>query len=383
MRRIIAWGSYDQSKPRVRLLLDELRSRRALSAEINIPVWAAVRDKAVASRSTLLKTAFRLLAAYPGALIRLLRQPPHSALLLPYPAIPDIFLAWPVARLRRHRIIFDAFISLHDTIVSDRALARPKGLTSKIIWGIEWLALRLADIILVDTDQHGEFFSAEFSIDRDRFQTILVGAEPAFWAARNEKGSLPPELGIPGDRPIVLFYGQLIPLHGLDAILDAISLTAGEPIHWLLAGSGQEGLKLQRFLEGYAGNNVSWMPWVDYQKLPALISAASLGLGIFGSSEKAARVIPNKVFQILAAGKPVITRESLAMEVIARDYRRAIVTVPAGDGAALAAAVRRMLLATAQFEAVPPAAAAELGPAAGVQRLLEHRLSTGISDRFA
>src|SRR5687767_9458968 len=124
MRRIIAWGSYDQSKPRVRLLLDELRSRQALNAEINIPVWASIRDKAVASRSTLLKTVFQLLVAYPGALIRLLRQPPQSALLLPYPAIPDIFLAWPIARLRRHRIIFDAFISLHDTLVSDRALAR-------------------------------------------------------------------------------------------------------------------------------------------------------------------------------------------------------------------------------------------------------------------
>ena len=41
---VIAWGSYDSSKPRVRLLLDRLRDEGALQSEINIPAWAGVRD---------------------------------------------------------------------------------------------------------------------------------------------------------------------------------------------------------------------------------------------------------------------------------------------------------------------------------------------------
>lgn len=369
MSRIIAWGAYDQSKPRVRLLLDELRARDLLAAEINIPVWAPIRDKGVAGPARLLKVLLRLLAAYPSALLRLLRQPRHAAVLLPYPAIPDIFVAWLVARPRRQRIILDAFISLHDTIVTDRAMVR-WSLVGKLIWGVEWLSLQLADIILVDTDQHGEFFAREFGIARDRLQTIFVGAEPAFWAARRDDEPVTNPL-ISRDRPTVLFYGQLIPLHGIETILAAVERTAGEPIQWLLIGSGQDESKVRRFMDYYGGGNFSWVPWVSYEQLPGLIAAASVALGVFGTSKKAARVIPNKVFQILATGKPVVTRASPAVDAIANRYPGAIVTVPAGDGAALANAIRKVLHSPADWRPVPGSAAAELGPARGVEELAE------------
>ena len=310
--RIVAWGSYDESKPRVRLLLQALRDGNALAAEIHIPVWASVRDKATAGGATIAKALVRLVAAYPAALIRLWRQPPGGAVLLGYPAVVDVFAAWPVARLRGHKILFDAFIPLHDTLVRDRAMAPPDGLAARLAWKIERRALTLADIVIVDTDQHGDFYAAEFGIPRDRFQTVLVGAEPAFWDARKA-----PSAAAAKGRFTVLFYGQLIPLHGLDTILDAVRRTQGEPIDWLLVGSGQEEPKLRKFLGEYAGGNVTWRPWVDYAQLPALIASADVTLGIFGTSDKAARVIPNKVFQALAAGKPLITRESPAMAGLA------------------------------------------------------------------
>ena len=368
MKKIIAWGSYDKSKPRVRLLLGELGARGMLFAEINIPVWESIRDKAVAGPRRLAAVLLRLIAAYPAALVKLVRQPASSAVLLPYPAIPDIFFAWPVARLRGHVVVFDAFLSLHDTIVSDRGFVRGGGIASKLIWVIEKLALQIADIILVDTDQHGDFFSREFGIARERFQTVLVGAEPIFWASRQSQGTNFDDHFLGPGRPTVLFYGQLIPLQGIDTILDAITRTAGEPFCWLLIGSGQDEPKLRHFLDQHGGDNVSWIPWVEYERLPAFISQASVALGIFGTSDKAARVIPNKVFQVLAAGKPVITRASPAMDRLAERYPEAIVTVPAGDGAALADAVRRMLGAS-QGRRPVPASAAQLGPAPGVEAL--------------
>jgi glycosyltransferase involved in cell wall biosynthesis len=365
---VIAWGSYDESKPRVRLLLDELEAQGVLTAKINIPVWSAVRDKAVAGRGRVLKTLLRLLVSYPSALIRLMRQPSRSAVLLAYPAIPDIFAVWPVARLRRDKIIFDAFISLHDTLVSDRAIVSRHSLAARLTWGIEWLALRMTDIILVDTDQHGDFFAEEFGIRRDRFQTILVGAEPAFWNARI--------MAAANDRlPTVLFYGQLIPLHGLDAILDAIRLTKDDPIRWLLIGSGQEEPKLRRFLDEHSNEKMTWLPWVDYVQLPAEIAKAQVALGIFGTSDKAGRVIPNKAFQVLAAGKPLITRESPALKSLATQFPDSIRTVPAGDGAALADAVREALKRSDAGQPVPTTAQAMLGPSGGVQKLMS-RLST-------
>ncbi len=377
---LIAWGAYDESKPRVRLLLDELEKCGGLSQRINIPVWKSIRDKAVAGRGRLLKAIMRLAASYPGALAKLMRQPSGGAVLLGYPAIPDIFAVWPVARMRGHKIIFDAFISLYDTVVGDRAVVRAGTLGARLAWRIERLALRLADVILVDTDQHGDFFAEEFGIPRERFQTILVGAEREFWDSREAAS---PELpaNIKQDLPTILFYGQLIPLHGLDAILDAIERTREDPFRWLLIGSGQDQPKLRRFLDEEETGKVRWLPWIDYGRLPSVIRAADVALGIFGTSDKAARVIPNKAFQVIAAGTPLITRESPAMEGFAKRFPKSIRAVPAGDGEALAQAVRAAVTSSAEWRAVPVSAADELGPRTGVNELLARLF--GLSSRKA
>lgn len=370
--QLIAWGGYDESKPRVRLLLAALRQSGALASEINIAAWRGVEDKSIAGGSILLKAALALLCGYPTAILRLLRIPSGSAVLLPYPGIPDIFFAALPARLRGRRLVLDAFLPLHDTIVRDRAMLGGPSLPARLIWLVERAAMRLADIILVDTDQHGDFFSSEFGIERSRFVTVLVGAEPLF---RSPPGRIPP-LPVPAGRPLVLFYGQLIPLHGLATILQAARLTADEPFHWLLVGRGQEEPLLRTALEKETLSNVSWLPWVDYEKLPSLIAHADLCLGIFGASDKAGRVIPNKMFQVLSAGKPILTRASPAVDLLAKQNPSAVITVPAANATALADAVRHALADPTRLRSLPPATLQALGPERGVTELLR-KLSGG------
>ena len=364
--RVIAWGSYDKSKPRVRLLLDALRKRDALAAETNIDVWRNIEDKSVAGKSRIFTAMLCLLIAYPAAFFRLVRKPSQLAILLPYPGIPDIFVAALAGKLRGQTIVLDAFVPLHDTIVVDRALVGPDSPSARLIHMIERLALRLADIILVDTDQHGDFYAQEFGIERDRFITVLVGAEPLF-GQLPKKADLPP---LPTDRPLVLFYGQLIPLHGLTTILAASRLTEGDLIHWVIVGRGQEEAILRAALAEPGRENITWMPWVDYESLPALIARSALCLGVFGTSDKAARVIPNKVFQALACGKPVITRASAAMNSLAERFSNAIMTVPPGHPPALASAVRRALSEIGRMRPLLAGKNAQLGPDKGVDELL-------------
>ena len=59
----------------------------------------------------------------------------------------------------------------------------------------------------------------------------------------------------------------------------------------------------------------------------------------FGASDKAARVIPNKLFQQIAMGKPVLTRSSPAVDQLSRDFPLAVMTVPPDDPHALADSV--------------------------------------------
>jgi glycosyltransferase involved in cell wall biosynthesis len=58
--------------------------------------------------------------------------------------------------------------------------------------------------------------------------------------------------------------------------------------------------------------SVNFLGRRPYDALPAMIAASDLCLGIFGTSPKAQRVIPNKVFDALACGRAVVTADTPA-----------------------------------------------------------------------
>lgn len=131
-----------------------------------------------------------------------------------------------------------------------------------------------------------------------------------------------------------LFVGKLIPLHGLETILEAARRVPEIPFR--VVGSGQ----LERTLDA-APPNVARVPWVEYERLPDELRRAGCALGIFGTGAKARRVIPNKAFQALACGAPLVTADTPAAREFLDDGRSALL-VPPGDPEALAAAVRRL-----------------------------------------
>jgi glycosyltransferase involved in cell wall biosynthesis len=123
-------------------------------------------------------------------------------------------------------------------------------------------------------------------------------------------------------------------LHGLETILEAAR--QAPELRFRLVGSGQ----LERLLER-PPENVEWRTWVEYEVLPDELRSAGCALGIFGTSAKARRVIPNKVFQALACGTPVVTGDTPAARELLTDGETALL-VPPGDPAALADTLRRL-----------------------------------------
>ncbi len=82
--------------------------------------------------------------------------------------------------------------------------------------------------------------------------------------------------------------------------------------------------------------NIIFEEWIDYKQLPDRIHQADILLGVFGSSEKAGRVIPNKLYQSIACARPVITRESTAYPTTLQDgLQSGIFQIPANDPQAL------------------------------------------------
>jgi len=192
-------------------------------------------------------------------------------------------------------------------------------------------------VVLVDTHAQGEFYAVTFGLDPARFRRSFVGHE---FAGANHLAVFPPSPG-PGTLK-VLFFGTYVPLHGVSVILEAACRLRDRDIDLGLVGSGQllpeaRGL-VQRLGLGRVHLHTEWM---DAETLRAQVRAADVCLGIFGTTAKAARVIPYKVLGALALARPVITRDSPAIRELLKDGESAVLC-PAGDPAALARALDRL-----------------------------------------
>jgi glycosyltransferase involved in cell wall biosynthesis len=312
--RVCYFGTYERAYPRNAQVISCLRSAGVEVKEEHVAVWDDVRDGWSAGPGR----ALRLVSAE----ARLLTRHPRGfdAFVVGYPGHFDL----PAARRAAHGspVVFNPLVSLADTLVGDRGRFRPGSLPARSLEAVDRHAFRAADLVVADTEAHAHFLGQ--LTGRDDIAVCLVGAEDRLFT--------------PGWQPATvftaLFVGKLIPLQGVDTILAAARI-AGE-LEFCVVGSGQ----LAPLLAGRTAN-VRHVPWIEYERLPDEIHAAGCALGVFGTTAKAQRVIPNKVFQALACGTPLITADTPAARELLVDGESTLL-VPPGDPQALADAVRRL-----------------------------------------
>ncbi|MBP5320479.1 MAG: glycosyltransferase, partial [Kiritimatiellae bacterium] len=199
-----------------------------------------------------------------------------------------------------------------------------------------------ADRVVADTVCHADFFRETLQVPPARLRVVYVGAEPSFVPPATEP------VKTPGEPVEVLFYGSFIGLHGVETIIEAARRYRGAPVRWTLLGNGPMKAACQAAATGLP--QLRFESAIPYGELCARIHRADILLGVFGTTPKAGRVMPNKVFQALAAGRPVITRVSEAYPETARGSD-ALAFVPPGDPQALADAVAAWSADPARLEA--------------------------------
>ena len=384
VKRLVLWGTCDTGKPRTRILIRGLRENGIEVIECRTDVWSGIEDKSrIRGVGGWLALGLKALLAYPRLLLRYLRLPGHDWVLIGYPGFVDVFVIWPFARLRGARIALDWFLSAYDTIVLDRALFGAAHPVGRLIRLIEGTGVRLTDQPFMDTATHARRMEGLFGLRRGRVGRAMVGVEDEVFVTTRHSALSPPADPLPYNRHLrVLFYGQFIPLHGIATIIRAAGLLRNAAVEWTLIGKGQEAERIRAMIDAEPLPALQWRAWVDYTDLRDEIESADICLGIFGTSDKAASVIPNKVFQVLAAGKPLITRDSPAIRELLVHAPPCVRLVPPGDPAALAAAVLEAArnsgaVETCCHRSVLPA----IRPHAVAAQLIESLAATGSEGR--
>ena len=228
------------------------------------------------------------------------RKLDYDAMIIPWRGI----LTLPLAKLicRRPIIYFPAF-SIYDTLVNDRKKIKPNSLKARIIHLVDKLACKMVDSIILESTAEINYFVKEFSLPREKFHQLPLAAdESIFFPRSNEERS---------NKFLVLYFGTFIPLHGVETIIrSAVILQKYREILFVLCGEGQMKPEIEKLVNENNLDNVKMKGFVPIDKLLEFIKTSDVCLGIFGNTTKSQKVLTNKIYQVLASKKPVITMES-------------------------------------------------------------------------
>ena len=233
----------------------------------------------------------------------------------------DIYVLMPFSKnqffinfFKRDKIINDFFISNYDTYVFDRKKISKKNPRAWWKYFQDWFNFKFSKYLLSDTMSHFKYWERLFGEFKGKHFVLPVLADTTiYYPAKKE---------INNEKIKILFYGSFIPLHGIDVILNAFSLMEKNNIKFEanIIGKGQMYLEMKKLYNDLNLKQVSMNGEViNENQLSDMIREHDIVLGIFGESEKAKSVIPNKVYQSTACKKCTVTMNS---EVLMEFYKK-------------------------------------------------------------
>lgn len=324
---LLATGTYDaDAHPRVRVLLEGMAARGWRVDEVVEPLGVGTdrRVRALRDPAALLGFAAAVGRSWWRLVPRLRRRmragPRPDAVLVGHLGHLDVGLV---------RLLTRPAPVVLDFLVSGAGTAADRGVGgTPVRWllaALDRFALGRADVVVVDTDERLAELPPRV---RPRAVVVPVGADERWFAAGRTTNPAHPTAPLS-----VSFFGLFTPLQGTTTIAAALRELDGA-VTATVVGGGQDAAAADALLRGVPG--LRRLPWVAADELPALVARHDVCLGIVGTTAKARRVVPTKVFQGAAAGCAIVTGDTPPQR---RALGDAAVFVPPGDAPALAAAL--------------------------------------------
>jgi glycosyltransferase involved in cell wall biosynthesis len=241
-------------------------------------------------------------------------------------------------RLGRHfggRTVYDS----RDVYMESRDLATAPRLLRAVMRSFERRWARRADLVISVNQAYAELVSRAFDVPLPP-----VGMNcPEAWTPPVPPPDLIREaLALPGSTAIVLYQGQLISDRGIEQAMDAILEVPGATL--VLLGYGPWLNRLQRRSEEppYAGR-VRLLPAVPPADLvPWTASADVVVMPIQPTSLNHRYTTPQKLFESIAAGVPVVASDLPAMAEVVREIDGGALCDPTSPPS-IAAAIREVI----------------------------------------
>jgi len=241
---------------------------------------------------------------------------------------PELIPVALLAKLCGRRIVYDVHEDYPTDILSKPWLpVRVRRPMAALCGFLERIAIRAFDGVVAATP------AIVKRLIRYNSNTVLVANYPR----AEELGGI--AQSIPGERKDVVYVGYLTTIRGIRVLVDAMQFVSARLV---LAGEFTD-----RELEAYvrarlSPNRIEYIGWVARKELPELLKSAAVGLVPFLPEPAHIEALPNKLFEYMAAGIPVIASDFPSWKQLIEGQGVGW-CVPAGDPKALAACINRVL----------------------------------------
>jgi glycosyltransferase involved in cell wall biosynthesis len=251
---------------------------------------------------------------------------------------PPIFqgvTAWALARLKGAKFLFEVRDLWPQFAIAVGVLKNPI-----LIRMSEWLErflYRRADRVMVNSPGFIDHVQARGA---KRVDLVPNGADPSMFDPSDDGAAFRRSNQLT-DKFVALYAGAHGMSNDLDVVLESASLLANSNIQIVLLGDGKEKANLQTRANEMKLTNVTFLPSVPKTEMAHALAGADACIAILKPLDEYKTTYPNKVFDYMAAGRPV----ALAIDGVIRDVvERANCGIFAqpGDSSALADAIRRL-----------------------------------------
>ncbi len=252
------------------------------------------------------------------------------------PTLFSALSAWLMARINRVPFVLEVRDLWPEAIV-DLGLMRRGSVGVRVLESLAQFLYARADLVVVVTQAFADRLAAR-GVRRGKLAVIPNGADTRYFAPTENAETARRKLDLNG-RFVVAYVGSHGLSHGLGAVLDA---AAQQPdITYLLVGDGADKDRLLAERERRGLGNVLMRASVPKTEVPGLYAAADACLVPLRDVPIFETFVPSKLFEVLAAGRPIVGAvRGEARDILARSGGALLVEPERGDQ--LAAAVNRL-----------------------------------------
>lgn len=252
-----------------------------------------------------------------------------------------------VALKLRHRATL-----IYDTHELETETTESRGLRRVLAKWVERALIRYAEATFVVGDAIADWYRDTYRMRRPFVVRNI--SDPAPFDAQ-QPSPLRARLGLGADAMLLLYLGRIAPNRGLERMMQLVAQCPS--VHFALVGAGPMVPQVQAMVAAHS--NLHYLPPVASAEVVELARGADIGLSVIDHSCLSyTYAMPNKLFEYLQAGVPVLIGNMPEQRAIIEAHHAGWV-LPEGDDAAALAFLQS--LTHAEIEA-KKAGAAKAGP---------------------